>query len=564
MSKSNKKKIKKWKQSIGILSNIASTPNMHVHTNDNLSLRHVLRLKHQEQQVIRLQEADDCTFSLSSQDDDVDSTAALVQWLEERGVQNSTVDIRASAIPGAGNGVFVADGIQDGIVTKGTTVITVPTSLMISSLTAMQEPTLRPLFAASSVLQQQPSLQLALLLLREAYKADKGEYHAYISTFPSTFTLPLWWDVNKLQKLRGMSALRAVARNVVSFARYYCHIHDLLSTQYANGGKKTKKSSSSSSSSPQTMPFPLTYFTINNFKWAMSVVMTRQNPVPYKNNAGQVAGRCLALVPVMDMVNHGAELEHGVFYDDTTDTVNVACTIDTKAGEEVRMYYGDRTNQELLVHSGFVASDNRNDAITIVVQISGGNDPLHKVRLMVLRNEGIVGVSVECEDSMNQEEKTKDGAVRHSSKSVVTSSPCGYDAAADAETSPNANLICPVCSAAGNGTSRVNFEFEIKYGDIGQLETFVQIQLLDKDGIRAMLTKKKEINMGETLAALPLNGCVTSSKDATRADKLKWAMQRYLQCALCRLNRYATESAVVSLVDVRREQEAALLSSFLL
>ena len=596
MSKSKKKTKQKIKKHLIALSQIASEES-HTHTNDTLSLHHLQRLKNHEQNIARLQQPHDIVNKNQSSD----STADLTQWLTKHGVINEKVEIRASSIEGAGNGVFVVNtntksnsttttsttstatsNATSTTIKKGTTVITVPTKIMISSLMAMQESTLRPLFAASGILQQQPSLQLALFLLHETYKQENGKFYPYISTFPTTFSLPLWWNIKELQKLQGTSALRAVARNVVSFSRYYCHIHTLLNTEYnVNNSKSTSTSTSTS-----TLPFPSEFFTLNNFKWAMSVVMTRQNPVPFKNKHGQVAGRCLALVPVMDMVNHGAELEHGVFYDDETDTVKVACTIDTKVGEEVRMYYGDRTNQELLVHSGFLAQKNVNDAVTIVVQIAGESDPLHKVRMMVLKNEGIVGTNVgtnveglEGRESNKHKDKntTKKGETKREINGtqvehvehVQTISPCGYVAT---EEQNGSKMTCPVCSSfeASSNSSKINFEFVMKLNNIKQFQTFVEIQLLDKNGIRAMLTRNNETTPGATLASLPLNGCVTSLKDATRADKVKMSMQKYLQCALCRLERYSTTEStllenkdMMSLPDARRNQEIQLLRTML-
>ena len=304
----------------------------------------------------------------------------------------------------------------------------------------------------------------------------------------------------------------------------------------------------------------------------MSVVMTRQNPVPYKNLQGQVAGRCLALVPVMDMVNHGGQLEHGVFYDDETETVNVACMCDTNTGEEVKMYYGDRTNQEFLVHSGFLAHGNQNDAVTIVVQISSSQDPLHKVRLMVLKNEGIVGVA--CESSASKTTTASETKLENNCSGVQDESPCGN------------NPTCPICCVRGEGVF-INYEFDIQTKNYrkndakkppltSSFDTFCQIMLLNKDGIRAMLTQKRKpaaTSNVTTLTSLPLEGCVASITSATRATKLNLIKRQYIACALLRRKRYTTmevekygtekELHPPTLAETRRGQEMQLLEHVL-
>jgi hypothetical protein len=556
-SKKNKQKSKtraKFRKAIAVLSQLSSEPNVHRHTDDDKTLSHLEKLHVSQENVKKYQ--NDHKFTQAQ-----DAAASLTAWLASEGVTNPSVEIRASSIKGAGNGVFV---VEEKTVSKLTTVISVPTSIMISSLLAIKDSTLRPLFAASNILKQQPSLQLALILLRESYKGEKSAFYPYISTFPETFSLPLWWSMEELNKLRGTSALRAVARNITSFSRFYTHIYGLLKTQYTDSTK-------SSASPASSLPFPIDFFTFNNFKWSMSVVMTRQNPVPYKNNKGQVAGRCLALVPVMDMVNHGTNLDHGVFYDDETETVNVACMCDTNHGEELRMYYGDRSNQEFLVHSGFVCDGNINDSVTILVQASSCNDPLFKVRSMVLKNEGIVGV--QCSNDIDEDETKNDGSV----EVVNVSTPCGND------------QTCPVCSSVSddnnnNNGVRVNYEFEIKERDyVGKstmekdstkFSTFCQIMLLSKNGIRAMLTKTEDPKeLGSTLASLPLDGCLTSLSNPTRETKLQLAKQKYITCALLRRRRHTrvqnkesesgSSSSSPTLAEVRRKQEILLLENVL-
>ena len=64
-----------------------------------------------------------------------------------------------------------------------------------------------------------------------------------------------------------------------------------------------------------------------------------------------------------------------------------------KESEEIVMFYGDRDNDELLLHSGFVleAGGGVKDAAsaTVELKVKGeGSDPLYKVRIMLLKNKG--------------------------------------------------------------------------------------------------------------------------------------------------------------------------------
>ena len=360
-------------------------------------------------------------ITLDSPDLPSDATAAVSvhacfrDWLQDNGITDESYEIRASKVEGAGNGLFIK-GAGDVGVAKGTVVVRVPSRVMLSSLhvhtpsvsgghggdiagggsvvgeaagggdvNGSHSAGLQWMFRQSHILRRQPSIQLALVLLHECFKGRGSFWFWYIATFPTSFasTLPLWWSVNKLSCLAGQSAsLRSAARGIVSFARYYCHVDQLLATLAAQ--QDTIGASS-------TMPFPRTFFTLKNFRWAMSIVMTRQNPVPFKNKSGEISGRVLALVPVMDMANHDPTLDHGTFYDDETDEICVAASSLLHGGDELRMYYGDRTNQEFLVHCGFVTENNRHDKTTVLLSAHSGGDPLYKLRVAVLRQQGIVG-----------------------------------------------------------------------------------------------------------------------------------------------------------------------------
>ena len=118
--------------------------------------------------------------------------------------------------------------------------------------------------------------------------------------------------------------------------------------------------------------------------------MTRQNPVPFKNSSGEVSGRVLALVPVMDMANHDPTLDHGTFYDDETDEICVAASSALCGGDELRMYYGDRSNQELLVHCGLWQMTTGMIELPYLYA-SQNDDPLFKLRMAVLRQQDILG-----------------------------------------------------------------------------------------------------------------------------------------------------------------------------
>ena len=63
---------------------------------------------------------------------------------------------------------------------------------------------------------------------------------------------------------------------------------------------------------------------------------------------------------------------------------------DIKAGEEICMCYGSRSNQELLIYSGFVSEGNTNDELVVEVRVP--QDELFKMRKLILKSIFLVDV----------------------------------------------------------------------------------------------------------------------------------------------------------------------------
>ena len=121
-----------------------------------------------------------------------------------------------------------------------------------------------------------------------------------------------------------------------------------------------KSSSTLQAHGDATLPLYYVGFFYDDFVWAVSTVMSRQNEIPL----GERKKSALALIPLWDMSNHTNGL---VATDFNLETHSCECyaTQFTKAGGEFRIFYGPRTNAELFVHQGFVYPNNECDSLRI-------------------------------------------------------------------------------------------------------------------------------------------------------------------------------------------------------
>ena len=100
----------------------------------------------------------------------------------------------------------------------------------------------------------------------------------------------------------------------------------------------------------ESLPLCRSGFTYDDFVWAVSCVMSRQNEIPSKPT---LPSPTLALIPLWDLCNHSSG-SISTFFNVETSTCDCYAQQDFRADEEFRIFYGGRSNLELLLQQGFV------------------------------------------------------------------------------------------------------------------------------------------------------------------------------------------------------------------
>ncbi|DBA04830.1 TPA: hypothetical protein N0F65_004467 [Lagenidium giganteum] len=222
------------------------------------------------------------------------------------------------------------------------------------------------LAARDPLLANMPSCLLALRVLAEACKKDKSYFHAYVAVLPSTFAIPLFYDADDFELLTGTDAFQPAVKLLYNSIKQFVYLHDFVRTQWSSGA-----------------PIPLTKFTIANYFWALGVALTRQNELRLQAADGASA---LGLIPGWDLCNHESSADGKIttFSDPHAQLVTCETMRAFRAGEQVRMFYGPRSNKQLLLYSGFVVEGNVHNRVPLAFSVDAASDPLAKIRQMVL------------------------------------------------------------------------------------------------------------------------------------------------------------------------------------
>merc|ERR1719481_2483628 len=186
-------------------------------------------------------------------------------------------------------------------------------------------------------------------------------WEPYINSLPHSYTTVLYFSKDQLEGLRGSPALEDALKQYKFVARQYAYFFKLFSNTLLKY-----------------------YLTYDEYRWAVSTVMTRQNLVPSLTEGEPSIN---ALIPFWDLANHDSG-QLSTDYDDEGQALVCLSQRAFKEGEQFTIFYGVRANCDLLIHNGFVFPDNQTDCLTVRLGVAK-TDSLASLRLNLLEMVGV-------------------------------------------------------------------------------------------------------------------------------------------------------------------------------
>lgn len=348
-------------------------------------------------------------------------TPGLLEWAEQRGANVAALDVHTSQIVGGsgGRGVFASAAAPKYIqgqrswwqflwrwgTSKAPLVAEFPLSMAITAENVLQDPELGVAYRAlmdAGVVDEPGIIQLFLVV--EKHRGAASQVAPYIQMLPTTFDTPMCWSEAELAELKGTAlagATRALRRMLVARWR---PLEPLVQEMLKQVGV--------ADSSPN----------LEDWCWAYCVFWSRglSLPVPPDQGSKQLAGEPAAakvldaLVPVLDFCNHdshpqcwwqvvrqapagkaaGKEVE--VKQEGGSGPLAVQLRMRSGArplrvGEELKISYGDRSNEELLMCYGFTQVSNRHDHLMVPLPlppVAEWDEVMH-IRAALLKRRGL-------------------------------------------------------------------------------------------------------------------------------------------------------------------------------
>ncbi|XP_068711253.1 actin-histidine N-methyltransferase-like [Montipora foliosa] len=290
-----------------------------------------------------------------------DYISSFMKWFSENNGKAEQVIVDDFGEQGLG--LRAVTDIKEGVLFA-----TIPRQLMMSAETARGSE-LGPLIEQDNILRVMQNACLVIHVYCEKLKKDSF-WKPYLDILPSTYSTTLYFSVEEMQLLKGSPAFGEALKLYRNIARQYAYLYQRIN-QFC----------------PETAKLPLkNNFTFDGHRWAVSTVITRQNKIP--STTGEPT---LALIPMWDLCNHcNGTITTG--YDLVEDSCKSLCVKDFMAGEQVCIFYGERSNAELLVHNGFVFEENIHDRVVIQLGVSK-SDSLYQMKDQLLTAIGMTASS---------------------------------------------------------------------------------------------------------------------------------------------------------------------------
>ncbi|KAL4237444.1 Histone-lysine N-methyltransferase setd3 [Mactra antiquata] len=286
-----------------------------------------------------------------------DKISAFIEWLKSKNVDTSCVDV--GEFDGYGYGLQACKDLKE-----NESFLAIPREVMMTAQSA-RNTCLGPIISEDKILQVMPSVVLALHLLCEKRTTD-SYWKPYLDILPQTYNTPLYFTPDDVKYLKGSPAQGDCISQYRNIVRQYAYFYKLFQND----------------NSVQNLPLK-EFFSFDDYRWAVSTVMTRQNQIPTEDGSKMT----FALIPLWDMCNHCNGLITTDYNLDKDCSECFALRNFTK-GDQIFIFYGARSNAELLVNNGFVYTENEHDRMAVKLGI-GKSDPLFNMKSEVLQRCGL-------------------------------------------------------------------------------------------------------------------------------------------------------------------------------
>ncbi|XP_070507269.1 actin-histidine N-methyltransferase [Chironomus tepperi] len=285
----------------------------------------------------------------------------FIGWCVNEGAKFDKIELKD--IPDYGLGLVSKESLNEGEI-----FIEIPQNMIFSySKIENSIPNVlkQKIFSDCPLFENMSNVKLALALMIERMN-NQSKFKPYFDVLPNKFSTVLYFTPTEMKELQGTSAFSSAIKQVKYISAQYAFLYKYLMITTNDSIMEELRDN----------------FTYEFYRWAVSCVMTRQNIIPKDDGLNESA-----LIILWDMANH-TNGDINTQYNNETHQIESFCMKNFKAGEQITISYGNRSNEDFLVHNGFVFKENTNTDLFVKLNLNK-SDPLYENRVTLLKKIGL-------------------------------------------------------------------------------------------------------------------------------------------------------------------------------
>jgi histone-lysine N-methyltransferase SETD3 len=295
----------------------------------------------------------------------------------------------------AERGVFIAEDV-----TPHTEVFSIPLDSVLSVKSLQDSAVLESVAFFQQLSPEREDDQLAIALLFEKFvRGRDSKWFKHIELLPKTYHNALYFGQQELEALRG-SNLYFIAQQM----------EEKVAQDHARLKESVLLELFENITDGITVDLFDEYFSLENYKWALSTIWSRFVSLRLDEEAPPASGNkdgpaeestasksdlpvakqsFKAMVPVFDMLNHDPEAEMSHFFDMASQRFKLVSHQHWNAGAQMFINYGPLSNHKLLSLYGFVVLGNPFDAVEMWLPMDEASTKFFREKEQLLRTNGL-------------------------------------------------------------------------------------------------------------------------------------------------------------------------------
>ncbi|EQC40051.1 hypothetical protein SDRG_02706 [Saprolegnia diclina VS20] len=290
-------------------------------------------------------------------------------------------------------------------ISEGDSIVSLPLASIMSSKTAA-EGRIQALLLANPDLPN--AVVLALHVLEEKFKGADSKWFSFLRSLPKTLRGTIYLPDDEIDLIEGSQLHRLTRARFEAISTFYDALHGPLT-----------------SNAMDPPLFRQLDFTLESFKWALSIVWAHAILVPTTSQANPADVEAF-LVPMVSTMGHSATARNHFDVNYETQTFTMVATQRYGVGDPVVINLGDNSMTLYMLNYGFCGDPSHLDTLPLAIQVEA-SDPLLKFKTSILE---MINSTMEAPYELGLDAPLPASMLQSMRIKVMTSAEIGaYDAA---------------------------------------------------------------------------------------------------------------------------------------